>query len=420
MPQSVWASSWPQRGFHYPISRFDGHFSLPEQVSRSMKRSPFNFTDILKAKFLERPNRFLIKCSAKGLGVIDAHLPNPGRLWELLIPGANLYLSSDVGSETDRRVKRKTSYTALAAERKGAPIFLHTHLTNQVARYLIESKSVPSLNKVEIVKQEVALGRSRFDFLLRENGSDLYLEVKSCTLFGNGVAMFPDAVTERGRRHLFELAQMGRNGINAMILFVVHYPHVDWFMPDFHTDYDFSESLLKAKDDLRILPVAIAWKPDLTIGQNVKVLQTPWEYLREEVHDRGSYLLVVRLDHEKHLHIGQLGSIPFQKGYYVYVGSAMANLTARIKRHKRIRKKDHWHIDYLRQASDEVLSLPIRSSRREECEIAASLSSAFTSAPSGFGSSDCQCRTHLFWSRENPLHVEAFHDVLQHFRMRHP
>ncbi len=205
-----------------------------------MKSPPFNITEILKAKFLERPNRFLIRCTAKGLGVIDAHLPNPGRLWELLIPGANLYLSSDAGSKRDRALKRKTSYTALAAERKGFPILLHTHLTNQVARYLIEAKSIPSLDEAEIVRQEVSLGKSRFDFLLKENGADLYLEVKSCTLFGNGVAMFPDAVTERGRRHLLELAEMGRNGIRAMILFVVHYPHVEWFMPDFHTDYEFS------------------------------------------------------------------------------------------------------------------------------------------------------------------------------------
>lgn len=385
-----------------------------------MKSPPFNITEILKAKFLERPNRFLIRCTAKRLGVIDAHLPNPGRLWELLIPGANLYLSSDAGSKRDRALKRKTSYTALAAERKGFPILLHTHLTNQVARYLIEAKSIPSLDEAEIVKQEVSLGKSRFDFLLKENGADLYLEVKSCTLFGNGVAMFPDAVTERGRRHLLELAEMGRNGIRAMILLVVHYPHVEWFMPDFHTDYEFSQSLLKVKNDLRILPVAVEWKRDLSIGQNVKVLQTPWDYLKEEVYDRGSYLLVLRLDHEKHVQIGQMGTTLFQKGYYIYVGSAMANLTARIERHKRIRKKEHWHIDYLTQAADEFLPLPIRSSRRHECEIAASLSSALTSGPSGFGSSDCKCSTHLFWSRENPLHVEAFHDVLQHFRMRHP
>lgn len=385
-----------------------------------MKNFPINFDQAVKATFLERPNRFLVRCIADGVGIINAYLPNPGRLWELLLPGATLYLSSDAGSGRIQQVKRKTSYTVLALERKGFPILLHTHLTNQVAEYLIERRLIPSLDEVEIVKREVSIDRSRFDFLLRENGSDLYLEVKSCTLFGNGVAMFPDAVTERGKRHLLELAQMGRNGIRAMILFVVHYPHVKWFMPDFHTDYEFSATLLKVRHDLRIIPVAIEWKPDLSIGQKVKSLQIPWGYLKEEIQDRGSYLLVLRLDQGKLLKIGQLGTSMFQKGYYIYAGSAMINLTARIKRHRRVKKKEHWHIDYLTQAADGFLSLPIRSSQREECEIAASLSSILASGPSGFGSSDCHCQTHLFWNKENPLHLKAFHDVLQKFRMRHP
>jgi len=385
-----------------------------------MKNFPINFHQAVKATFLERPNGFLVRCIADGLGIIDAHLPNPGRLWELLLPGATLYLSSDAGSDRIQQVKRKTSCTVLAVQKKGFLIFLHTHLTNQVARYLIERKSIPSLENAEVVREEISQGKSRFDFLLKENGTDLYLEVKSCTLFGNGAAMFPDAVTERGKTHLLELAEMGRNGIRAMILFVVHYPHVKWFMPDFHTDYEFSATLLKVRHDLRVLPVAIEWKPDLSIGEEVKPLEIPWGYLKGEIQDRGSYLLVLRLDREKLIKIGRLHTIIFQKGYHIYVGSAMNNLTARIQRHRRIRKREHWHIDYLTQAADHFLSLPIRSSHREECEIADSLSSILASGPAGFGSSDCHCQTHLFWSNQNPLHDEAFHDVLQKFSMKHP
>lgn len=385
-----------------------------------MKNLPINFDKIIKATFLERPNRFLLRCIVNGLGIIDAHLPNPGRLWELLLPGATLYLSSDSSSDRIQRVKRKTSYTALAVEKKGFPIFLHTHLTNHVARYLIERKSIPSLEKAQVIKQEVTVGKSRFDFLLKDDGTDCYMEVKSCTLFGNRVAMFPDAVTQRGKKHLLELAEMGRNGIRTMILFVVHYPHIKWFMPDFHTDYGFSGTFLQIRHDLRILPVAIEWKHDLSIGEKVKVLEVPWAYLREEIRDRGSYLLVLRLDWEKLLNIGRLGTIMFKKGYYIYVGSAMSNLRARIKRHRKIRKKEHWHIDYLTQAADDFLCLPIISSQRDECDIADSLSSILTSGPARFGSSDCHCQTHLFWSKKNPLHNNAFHDVLQKFRMRHP
>jgi sugar fermentation stimulation protein A len=276
------------------------------------------------------------------------------------------------------------------------------------------------LEGAKVIRQEVSRERSRFDFLLRHTGRELYLEVKSCTLFGNGVAMFPDAVTQRGRRHLSELAEMGRAGIRSAVLFIAHYPWVHWFMPDFHTDYAFSTAFLKAKDRVMILAVAIEWNPDLTVGPEVKVLEIPWDYLQREIEDRGSYLLILRLDRTITLEVGRLGTLTFSEGYYLYVGSAMRNLNARIARHQRKGKKFRWHIDYLAARAREIIPLPIRSSRRDECEIAAALSSIMQPGPSGFGSSDCQCRTHLFFSHVNPLHTRAFHDILQSFRMRNP
>jgi sugar fermentation stimulation protein A len=385
-----------------------------------MKNFPINFDQAVKAVFLERPNRFLVRCIADGLGIINAYLPNPGRLWELLLPGVTLYIYPDTPLKRIHPSNRKTNYTVLAVQRKGIPILIHTNITNQVARYLIEMKYIPSLEGAEVIKEEISHGRSRFDFLLRKTGRDIYLEVKSCTLFENGVAMFPDAVTERGKRHLLELAEMARNGIRSIMLFIVHYPHVQWFMPDFHTDYDFSLNMLKVKNDLMILPVAIEWKSDLSISQNIKTLEIPWDYLQHEVKDRGSYLLFLQLEKQKLIEVGRLGTFMFQKGYYIYVGSAMSNLRARIKRHRQKRKKMHWHIDYLTHVTDGFLSILIRSSQRQECEIARSLSSIMKSGPSNFGSSDCKCLTHLFWSEKNPLHMEAFHNVLQRFRMGYP
>jgi sugar fermentation stimulation protein A len=381
---------------------------------------PIYHNSIRKAVFVERPNRFLVRCITDELGVLNAYLPNPGRLWELLIPGATLYLHPTMNPEGASPSQRKTRFTVVAVQREGSPVFLHTHITNQVARGLIERGAIPSLEGAEVIRQEVTRARSRFDLLLRHNGKDLYLEVKSCTLFGNGVAMFPDAVTQRGRRHLLELAEMGSAGIGSAVLFIVHYPHVHWFMPDFHTDYDFSTAFLKAKDCVMILPVAIGWNPDLTIGPHLKVLEVPWDYLRAEIRDRGSYLLILRIDRTIGLEVGQLGTLSFLKGYYLYVGSAMSNLSARIKRHRKKNKKNHWHIDYLTAYTNELISLPIRSSQRDECEIAEALSSIMRAGPPGFGSSDCSCRTHLFFSETNPIHIKPFHDVLQRFRMRHP
>ena len=380
------------------------------------KSAFFEARRIITARFVERPNRFLVQCIAEDVGDITAFLPNPGRLWELLLPGAKLYLQRDdvKGSLTTR----KTKYTVLAVERDSHPVFLHTHATNQVAGHLIERGLVPSLRGARIVRPEVRMGKSRFDFLLDHRGSEVYMEVKSCTLFGNNVAMFPDAVTERGRKHLVELAELGKSGTRCVVLFVIHYPNVKWFMPDYHTDFDFSETLLQVRENLAIIPAAVEWRKDLSLGDQVKVVKIPWDYLKKEVKDRGSYLLVLRLAGEKTLNVGQMKKVRFRKGYYVYVGSAMGQLSARIARHRRKRKTSYWHIDYLTQWADDLLALPVRSSERLECKMAEALCSLMKPGPTGFGSSDCQCATHLFWSGTNPIQQSAFHEMLQSFRMR--
>ncbi len=369
---------------------------------------------------MKRPNRFIVRCEIAGRGAVTAYLPNPGRMWELLFPDCVLYVTPNRETAPAARSERKTKYTVVAVERDGAPIFLHTHLTNQVARFLIERRKIPALSAAEIVRAEYPVGHSRFDFLLRQRRSRVYLEVKSCTLFGNGVAMFPDAVTERGRRHLEELALLRSRRVRTCVLFVVHSPTAQWFLPDFHTDLQFAETMLRVRDRVQFLPVAVQWNFDLSIAPDVESLEIPWAHLRKEVKDRGSYLLILRMNRNRRIQVGRLGKLLFRSGYYVYVGSAMQNLSARIARHARLRKKLHWHVDYLRQAASEVVALPIRSSLRQECEVALALDGVLERGPTGFGSSDCDCPGHLFWSKTSPLQVPDFHAVLQRFRMRQP
>ena len=378
---------------------------------------PLRLGRILKARFVERPNRFLVRCRLGKGEMVEAFLPNPGRLWELLLPDATLLLTRSA----EPSPTRKTHYTVLAVERDGAPVFLHTHLTNRVARYLIEAQRIPGLEGARIVRSEVPLGNSRFDFLLRKDGREIVAEVKSVTLFGNGVAMFPDAVTERGRRHLLELFALSRESANRpFVVFIVHTDRVRWFMPDYHTDLAFSQTLLDVRHDVNILPVAVGWTPRLALKPDVRLLDIPWEHLRREARDRGSYLLLLELKRDRRIEIGRLGRLSFGKGWYVYVGSAMQGLAARLARHLRHRKRFHWHIDYLRQAADRVLALPIRSSRREECDLARDIASLLAPGPLGFGCSDCACPTHLLWSAADPLASAPFHALLQRYRMRPP
>ena len=99
--------------------------------------------NVLESQFIDRPNQFLVRCCLKDGTVIRAFLPNPGRMWELLLPETPLFvIENKLTSE-----KRKTQYTVIGAEREGTILFLHTGLTNCVARYLIEANKIPSLAK---------------------------------------------------------------------------------------------------------------------------------------------------------------------------------------------------------------------------------------------------------------------------------
>ena len=372
-----------------------------------------------KTTFMSRSNRFIVMCKKPSGETIRTYLPNPGRLHELFLPGVTLYVRP--AEQEPGKPPRKTAFTTIAVERDGLPIFLHTHETNDIVQLLLKKQAIPALKGARIIKREVKVGRSRFDFLLKHKKKDLYLEVKSCTLFGQQVAMFPDAITERGRRHLLELAEMSKEGINTAVIFAIQSPRLKWFMPDFHTDLAFSKTLLEVRNHVTILPIAIPWTEEMTIKIPVMELTIPWDYLETEVVDRGSYILLLELKRKKSVEVGSLGKLSFSKGHYLYVGSAMANLSARIARHKRKDgKKFHWHIDFLRQVADDCIALPIRSSRREECEVSAALQNLYPSNFAGFGSTDCTCQSHLFYSPELPLHQREFHDFLEHFRMKSP
>ena len=369
------------------------------------------FGDIRKGTFLERPNRFVVHCLVDGR-FTEAYLPNPGRLWELLLPGCTLYLISNPQTQG-----AKLPYLAVAVEKEKTPVLLHTHLANQVVAHLITAQRLPGLEDMRIVKREVTCGHSRFDFLLEKGGRPFLLEVKSCTLFSKDLAMFPDAVTDRGRRHLTELANLSRQGTPAGVLFLVssHLPR--FFLPDYHTDIDFAQTFLALRETLMFKAVSVHWREDLTLHDEVRELTIPWDLIGREARDSGNYLLILHLSADRSIPVGRLGTVLFRKGFYLYAGSARTNLTKRLERHLRKRKTFFWHIDYLRDQADACMAVPIRSSRPLEHELAASIKKISDWSVTGFGSSDCDCESHLFGMHEQPLHTVRFMEVLQSYRM---
>ncbi|HXY55756.1 MAG TPA: DNA/RNA nuclease SfsA [Nitrospirota bacterium] len=369
------------------------------------------FQNIISAVFRARPNRFIVECTTRGRPV-RAYLPNPGKLQELLLPGKKIYLVKQ-----PLLSQRRIEYMVVAVERYGCPILLHTHMNNAVARYLIEHNRIPGLDGAVIVKAEHKMGNSRFDFLLLKGGRDMVLEVKSCTLFGRRIAMFPDAITDRGKKHLIELASLSRRGMDAGVLFLVHAPFPDHFMPDYHTDLEFARTLMSVRDDISVRAVSVVWKKDLLLGSRVRELTIPWKLIEREARDSGSYIIIMRLMRDRKLKIGGLGAVRFEKGFYLYAGSAKKNLTQRIARHRRRRKKLFWHIDYLREYADFCAALPVRTSASLECDLAFALEGISHWTIPGFGSSDCSCDSHLFGMVDDPLHSPRFIEMLQYFRI---
>jgi len=362
------------------------------------------------ATFVDRPNRFVVRCVRDGKR-ITAYLPNPGRLWELLIPGSVLYLKQNNGAV-------KIPYTVMAVEKKSIPVMLHTHLTNDTVEILLNKHMVPGFEDAEIVRREAAFGDSRFDFLLQRNGRQFILEVKNCTLFCDRLAMFPDAVTERGSCHLAGLLELKKQGIDTGMLFVIQWPHSRYFMPEYHTDFVFSKAFLQCRDTILVKAVALSWQKNLSLDEHIQELAIPWELIEKKVHDRGCYMIILHLEKDTKIVVGELGNVFFKKGYYIYAGSAQKALSKRLERHQRLRKNLFWHIDYLRKETSFHKGLPIRTLEDIECKLASDIKAFADWSMPGFGCSDCSCESHLFGLKTNPISSPRFIELLYNYRMK--
>ena len=399
------------------------------------------YDTILKATYTGRPNRFVVTLELNGESVL-AHLPNPGRMWELLFTGVTMYIVPHDKPDA------KTKYRVIGIERDGVVIMLDTNYSNDVAEHLIENKLIPGWEEWRVVRREYTVKlhgtSSRFDLLLtNDKGDEFLLEVKSCTLFSKTGAMFPDAITERGRKHLLHLRELQNEGYHTGVLFLVQWDQAKWFLPDYHTDLEFATIFKEVAPFLDWKAVAVAWDETFTMPTVTRECTYPSYVLDSEAHDSGVYVMVMHLDHDLDLEIGSKGMMHFKKGYYMYVGSAKANLTKRIERHKRKRKKMHWHLDYFRGHCEMIAGVPIRTSGLPleswslthesypsmpsmpdpdievsvECALADAVGAIAEWEVPKFGSSDCDCTSHLFGMMENPIHNKKFMDVIEDFRM---
>jgi len=217
----------------------------------------FPFTT-LPATFLERPNRYTVVARLQATQtVVRAHCPNPGRLGELLVPGATVHLSLASASAT---AVRKTDYDLRFVEHPihGQLISLDTRLPNQLfAAGLRRGYFTPFLAYTQIAQEVplVTVGQptipaavhSRIDFRLTDPaGQHCWVEIKSVSLVIDGCARFPDAVTTRGRRHVLELTELVVAGGRAAVVFIIQRPDAQELRPQWQTDPAFGAALVSA------------------------------------------------------------------------------------------------------------------------------------------------------------------------------
>ena len=224
---------------------------------------------VVEGRFLSRPNRFIALVEIDGRQE-TVHVKNTGRCRELLLPDVKVWLS-DSGNPN-----RKTRYDLIAVEKareNGETVLINidSQIPNDVAgEWLPKSKLFSENAKV---RREVTFGASRFDFYIEDGERKCFLEVKGVTLEREGVALFPDAPTERGVKHLGELAECVEQGYEAYLLFVIQMKGVCELRPNDETHKAFGDALRQAESrGVRLLAMDCIVAPDsLKIDKPIEI-----------------------------------------------------------------------------------------------------------------------------------------------------
>lgn len=191
---------------------------------------------ILEASFVNRPNRFIANVMLEDK-LETVHVKNTGRCKELLVPGVKVLLE-----ESDNKA-RKTKYDLVAVyKEKFGLINIDSQAPNRVMHEWLLNQDFTK------VVPEYTYGNSRIDFYM-ENGNKKYLlEVKGCTLEKEGIGYFPDAPTERGLKHIYELIKAKKEGYHASLAFVIQMEGVEVVLPNVEIHEEFGEAMYKAKE----------------------------------------------------------------------------------------------------------------------------------------------------------------------------
>lgn len=227
-----------------------------------------------KAAFIRRIKRFTVEAEAldgpdKG-ALLKAHTNNTGSMLGLLRPGSTVLLSPAANPA------RKLKYTLEALELSGSMVGVNTLTPNKMLHMAWQTKAIPELAGYENFKKEAKVGQSRLDAYLTGGKGELWVECKNVTLVEDQVACFPDAVTERGQKHLRELMNLAKTGARVALFFLIQRPDGQCFGPADFVDPVYADLFYEARNKgVEIWPyVAHVNKFGITLGNKLKVIRS--------------------------------------------------------------------------------------------------------------------------------------------------
>lgn len=199
------------------------------------------YNNIVKGKFIERPNRFIAYVDVEGESdnPQTVHVKNTGRCKELLVPQATVFL------DKSDNPNRKTKYDLVKVVKENRIVNMDSQAPNKVVGEWLRENHL--YKDTTLVAAEKKYGDSRFDFYIEGDGRKAWVEVKGVTLERDGVALFPDAPSERAVKHVEHLIKAKEEGYDAYIIFVIQMAGIRYFTPNRETHLKFAEALTKAE-----------------------------------------------------------------------------------------------------------------------------------------------------------------------------
>ncbi len=231
----------------------------------------YELPDLIQGRLVRRYKRFLADIELEDNRVVTAHCPNSGSMKGCAVPGSKVWISRSSNP------RRKLKYTWEVAQVDGIFIGINTMVPNRLVKASVENGLIPELGGYSRVVPEIKTSEhTRLDLMLEDSEKRrCYVEIKNCTLVEDGVAMFPDAVTVRGQKHIQELVSLASNGHRAVMFFLVQRTDAHVFAPAAGIDPEYARKLaLAAENGVEIIIRDVTFDLSATPGL-IRINNTP-------------------------------------------------------------------------------------------------------------------------------------------------